>query len=203
MGRPGINIFIAAAVVVLAFLCVFKFLSNRRLIGEIARVETELARGQELAKQYPPLSPAQRKNLAEAQRRLFKMLPREKEISLLLEEIAGLARSHNLVEVSGAAGDGVAPAAPAPASAPAAGAKPPPAGGAAADSDKPIDAIQIKLEYSGDHRGLALFLEGLKKLSRLVTVQSVNVKRGVPLLTADVVLHAYYQKGELPAAATR
>ena len=114
MGRSGINIFIAAAIVVLAFLCVFKFLSNQRLNGEIARVEIELGRGQDLAKQYPPLSPEQRKNLAEAQRRLFQMLPREKEISSLLEEIAGLAGSHNLVEVSGAAGDGVAPAAPAP-----------------------------------------------------------------------------------------
>ena len=202
MERSGINIFIAAAGVVLAFLCLFKFLSIQRLKGEVARVEIELGRGQELVKQYPSLSPAQRKDLQETQRRLFQMLPREKEIPSILEEIAGLARSHNLVEISFATGAVVAPAPtptpppPAAVAAPAAGGKAP----APVDSGKPIESIPIKVAFSGDHRGLALFLEGLKQLSRLVTVQSLNVKRGLPLLTAEIMLHAYYQKGELPAA---
>ncbi|OGQ80621.1 MAG: hypothetical protein A3F90_11395 [Deltaproteobacteria bacterium RIFCSPLOWO2_12_FULL_60_19] len=207
MERSGINIFIAAAVVVLAILCLFKFLSIQRLKGDVARLEIELSRGQELWNRYPPLSTAQRKDLEETQRRLFQMLPREKEIPSILEEIAGLARNYNLVEISFATGDGAAPGAPPPATSPATavaaqagGAKPPAPGAAAADGAKPIESIPIKMAFSGDHRGLALFLEGLKKLSRLVTVQSLNVKRGIPLLTADIVLHAYYQKGELPAA---
>jgi Tfp pilus assembly protein PilO len=207
MERSGINILIAAAVVVLASLCLFKFLSIQRVNGDIARLEIELSRGQELWKGYPPLSAAQRKDLEATERRLFQMLPREKEIPAILEEIAGLARNNNLVEISFAAGDGAAPGAPPPAPAPGAavaaqapGAKPPAPGAAAADGAKPIESIPITMAFSGDHRGLAMFLEGLKKLSRLVTVQSLSVKRGIPLLTADIVLHAYYQKGELPPA---
>lgn len=203
MERSGINIFIAAAVVVLAILCLFKFLSIQRLKGDIARVEIELSRGQELWNRYPPLSAAQRKDLEQTERRLFQMLPREKEIPAILEEIAGLARSHNLTEISFATGDGAAPppgTSPGAAVAAQAGGAKAPAPGAHAEGAKPIESIPIKMAFSGDHRGLALFLEGLKKLSRLVTVQSLNVKRGIPLLTADIVLHAYYQKGELPAA---
>lgn len=194
MERPGINIFIAAAVVVLAILWLFKFLSIQRVKGDIARVEIELSRGQELWNRYPPLSAAQRKDLEETQRRLFQMLPREKEIPSILEEIAGLARDYNLVEISFATGGGAVPGAPPPATSPAT------AVAAQAAGAKPIESIPITMAFSGDHRGLALFLEGLKKLSRLVTVQSLNVKRGIPLLTADIVLHAYYQKGELPGA---
>ena len=206
MERSGVTIFIAAAVVVLAILCLFKFMSIQRVKGDIARLEIELSRGQELWNRYPPLSAAQRKDLEATQRRLFQMLPREKEIPSILEEIAGLARNNNLVEISFATGDGAVPGAPPPATSPAtavaaqAGGAKPPAPGAQADGAKPIESIPIKMAFSGDHRGLALFLEGLKKLSRLVTVQSLNVKRGIPLLTADIVLHAYYQKGELPAA---
>lgn len=206
MERSGINIFIAAAVVVLAILCLFKFLSIQRVKGDIARLEIELGRGQELWNRYPPLSPAQRKDLQETQRRLFQMLPREKEIPSILEEIAGLARNNNLVEISFATGHGAVPGAPPPATSPGAAvaAQAPgvkaPAPGAQAEGAKPIESIPIKMAFSGDHRSLALFLEGLKKLSRLVTVQSLNVKRGIPLLTADIELHAYYQKGELPAA---
>ena len=132
MERSGINIFIAAAVVVLAILCLFKFMSIQRVKGDIARLEIELSRGQELWNRYPPLSAAQRKDLEATQRRLFQMLPREKEIPSILEEIAGLARNNNLVEISFATGDGAAPGAPPPGISPGAavaaqapGAKPP------------------------------------------------------------------------------
>jgi len=205
MARRGFNVFVATAALALAVMCLLEMRAIQRLKGEIAQVETELSRGQEIWKRYPPLSPTQRRDLEEAQRRLFHMLPRDKEIPSLLEEIAGLARSHNLVDMSFMTGDGVAPSGSTPpgpaASAASQGSGAQSLSGAAATpgASKPIESIRIKVAFAGDYQGIALFLEGLKKLPRLVTAQSLKVQRGIPLLPTEVVLQAYYQKGELAA----
>jgi Tfp pilus assembly protein PilO len=200
---------IVAGVIVLT-LCIvwfFKVRNIQRIKSEIVQLESKLSRGQELWKNYPPLTAEERKRLEKAQQRLFRTLPKEKEIPSLLEEISRLAREHTLVSVSfntgpgavssgpsvGQAPQGSVPAAVVPQSSPA-------ASPAAQEGSGPIESIPVKVTFAGDYREIAYFLEALRKIPRLVTIQTLKIQRGVPLLPTEVLLHAYYQKGELPAA---
>jgi Tfp pilus assembly protein PilO len=55
--------------------------------------------------------------------------------------------------------------------------------------------------FAGGYREIAYFLEATQKLPRLVTVQSLQLQRSAPLVAGEVVVHAYYQKGDLSEAA--
>lgn len=204
------NLFIGIVVLTLGVSWVFKIRNIQRLKGEIVQLETKLSKGQEVWRNYPPLTPAEKRDLQKAEERLFHMLPKDKDIPPLLQEITRLAREYYLVDVSfntgdGAAAPGASPA-PAPASAAPQGvvAKPTPsASPVAPQGSTPIESIPIKVAFAGDYREIAYFLEALRKLPRLVTIQSLRVQRGIPLLLTEVVLHAYYQKGEVSVPGKR
>lgn len=196
----------------------FKVYRIQRMKTEIAQLETKLSQGQQAWKEFPPLTAAEKGDLVRAQERLFRLLPKDKDIPLLLQEISRLARDYNLNDVSFNTGkDAAAPGAgqtAQPGAGPVAVAASPapqavvsqPASSAPAEpqaSSGPIDSFPLKMAFSGDYREIAYFLEALQKLPRLVTVQSLKVQRAVPQVGVEVVLHAYYQKGELPAVVKR
>ena len=197
------GIFVGVVVLTFSIVWYFKIRNIQRAKSEIVQLESKLSRGQELWRNYPPLTPAERKRLEKAQERLFRTLPKEKEIPSLLEEISRLAREYNLANVSfntdpGAASSvpaspGAAPAVVVPQSAPS-------ASPSAQERSSPVGTVPIKVTFAGDYREIAYFLEALRKLPRLVTIQTLKIQRGVPLLPTEVVVHAYYQKGELSAA---
>lgn len=198
------RILIAVFVLGFGIFWVLKIRNIQRLKIEVAQMETKLVKGQEVWRTYPPLTPLEKKGLQRAQERLFHMLPKDKDIPSLLQEISRLAQEYNLVDVSFNTADGTAPSGTGPV--------PPPGGAAPAvvvpnqapavspavsDGSKPVESFPIKVAFSADYREIAYFLEALRKLPRLVTIQSLRVQKGVPLLPVEVVLHAYYQKGDL------
>jgi len=203
----GLKLFAGAAVLALMVVWALQIYQIQRLKGEIARVEKELSQGQQLWRDHPPWNPVERKELERAQERLLRRLSKDKDIPSLLQEISRLAWEYNMVDVSFNTADGApapgadAPPSPAPAGPPAVVPKPnPQAPPPAPVSSRPIESFPIKVTLAGDYREIAHFLDGLGKLPRLVTVQSLKVRKDTPLLGAEIVLHAYYQKGDLPVA---
>jgi Tfp pilus assembly protein PilO len=204
MVRQHLPVVVGIAALALVGYWAVKIRAIQRLRGEIRQVEVKLSQGQQAWKGSPPLSAKEREELQAAQQRLVKLLPKEKDVPAALQDISRVARDYNLanlalatVESAAAAGpprppgDGASQAVvvqPAPAAAP-----------AAAGSPGPIDSFSIKLSFAGDYREIASFLEALQRIPRLITVQSLQLQRGVPLVVAEVVVNAYYLKGDLSA----
>lgn len=194
--------------VVAVALIVFWLLKIRdiqRLRVEIAQIESKISQGQELWRSYPPLSPEQLRKVQEAQERLFHALPEDKDIPLLLQELSRLAQQHNITDMAFSAGDGavspagqvVQPGAPSPQNvAPSASPNLSPG----ASEAGPIAYFPVKVGFAGEYREIAYFLEALQELPRLVTIQSLQLQRSPPLVTGELVVSAYYQKGNLPEA---
>jgi Tfp pilus assembly protein PilO len=65
---------------------------------------------------------------------------------------------------------------------------------AKAQADLGIDLgyYPIQISFQSGYRELALFLEGVQKLPPLVTVASLDVRRGVPRVGVQMVLRAYH-----------
>lgn len=184
---------------------ILKIRNIRRIKGDIVQLETKLSRGQEAWKNYPPLTPREREDLQKAQERLFRILPKEKDVPSVLQEIARVARGYQLNNFSLSTADGAAqppagqPPTPVSASPPVVVSQPTPATAPKApESSGNIDSFPIRVSFAGDYQEIAYFLEALQKIPKLITIQSIQLQRNVPLIMAQVVLNAYYQKGDLP-----
>jgi Tfp pilus assembly protein PilO len=161
---------------------------------EVTQLETKITSGQELWRQSPPLGPREKRNLQEAQKRLVRKLPEDKDLPSLFQEISRLAQEHDLLHLSIKLADTADPSGKA--SVAAATVATPKSYGA--DDSKIIASFPIRIFVSGDYRQVAYFLEALKGLPRLVRTQSLLVQREVPFVRTEVVLQAYYKKGDLP-----
>lgn len=209
MAWPNVKItpqiaFIVIGLVTLGLLVFWglKIRSIQRIKADIVQMETKLSKGQEIWKDSPPLTPKEKENLKKAQERLFRMLPKEKDVPSLLQEVSRVARQYDMSNLSLNTGDEAPP--------PTAGQPPTPVSAApqvvpqpatpvlpnAQESSGNIDKFSIKLTFAGDYREIAYFLEALQKIPRITTLQSLQLQRGVPLVLAEIVLNAYYQKGD-------
>ncbi|MEE9569229.1 MAG: type 4a pilus biogenesis protein PilO [Candidatus Binatia bacterium] len=173
----------------------FKFQNIRAIKREIAQLEAKLASGQKLWRQFPPLGPEEKRKLQEAQKRLIRKLPEDKDLPSLLQEVSRLAQEHNLLDVSFKTGDTAGPSGKS--SVVAATTATPKVN--TADDSKAVDSFPIQVSFSGDYKEVAYFLEALKGLPRLVRTQSLQVQRDVPLVRTEVTLQAYYKNEELLA----
>ena len=183
---------------------VFKIRGIQRLRSEILQVEGKLSKGQEMWRNSPPLSPGEREELQKAQERLWRALPREKDVPPVLQDISRVAQDYNLSNLSLTTKETAAASSPAPPPAPGGGTSQavvvqpvPAASPAAPGSPGPIDSFSIKLTFAGDYREIAPFLEALQGIPRLVTIQSLQLQRALPQVVVEVVLNAYYLKGDL------
>lgn len=198
------SVVIGLAAVILAIFWLLKLLNIQRLKAEIVQLEAKLGKGQEVWRDYPPWTQEERKDLQRARERLIRTLPKDKDIPSLLQEISRLAREHDLVNVSFNTGEGASALGTGQAPAPAGGAPQvvapqpnPPVSPTVPESSGPIASFPLKVALAGDYREIAYFLEALEALPRVVTIQSLQLQRSLPLVAAEVVLHAYYQKGSL------
>ncbi len=207
MGRRFFMLIAGLMALGLLVFWVFKVRNIHRLRGEIVQVETKLSKGQELWKSSPPLTLREKEGLQKSQAQLLRMLPREKDVPSVLQEVSRVARDYSLTDLSLSAGDGVSPPPAGQPAAPASSAPQPspvpvvPKGPAAsppvARSSGPIDSFTVRLTFGADYREIAFFLEGLQKIPRPMTVQTLQLQRALPLVMAEVVLNAYYLKGDL------
>lgn len=202
--RRFVSVVVGLLAVPLVVFWVFKIRHIQRLRSEIVQVEIRLSKGQELWKNSPPLSPRQKEELQKVQERLVRMLPKERDVPPVLEDVSRVARDYNLADFALSTGGGpatpaaapqpasvaVTPQAPVPQTVPAA--SPGVAGGPG-----PIDSFPIRVTFAGDYREIAYFVEALQKVPRLMTIQSLLLQRALPLVTGEVVLNAYYLRGDL------
>ena len=179
----------------------FKIRTVQRLRSEIVQVEGKLSKGQEMWRSSPPLSPGERGELQKAQERLLRALPKEKDVPSVLQDISRVAQDYNLSNLSLTTIETAAassPPAPGGGASQAVVVQPAPAASPAAPgSGGPIDSFNIKLTFAGDYREIAPFLEALQGIPRLVTIQSLQLQRALPQVVAEVVVNAYYLKGDL------
>lgn len=208
MNRQFLALVAGLVALVLLGFWVFKIRGIQRLRGEILQVEIKLSKGQELWKSFPPLSAREREELQKVQERLMRTLPKEKDVPSALQDISRVARDYNLTNLSLSTIDGAKPPSAAPSPAPAGGALQPavvlqavsPAPAAppvVAGSSGPVDSFSIKVTFAGDYQEIAHFLEALQRIPRLMAIQSLQLQRALPLVVAEVVLNAYYLKGDL------
>ncbi len=205
MGRRSFGFLAGFIALTLIVFWIFKIRNIQRLRGDIVQLEVKLGKGQELWKSSPPLTVREKEELRKAQERLLLMLPKEKDVPSVLQEVSRVARDYTLANLSLSTGDGAVPSSTAPPSAPASGAPQtalaqsvPQVPAAAAGSPGPINSFTVKVTFAGDYQEIAIFLEALQKSPRLMTIQSLQLQRGIPLIVAEVVLNAYYLKGSLP-----
>ena len=163
----------------------------RMLMGEISRVERELSAGQDIWRRFPPLRPNEKLGLQEARDRLLQRLPGNKDIPRLLEQVSRLAREHHLSDISLKTDDigvsdlnsvAVTPRAVAQVS--------------TSGQSGPMASFPVQLSFAGDYREIAIFLGALQNLPRLLKVESVSLRRGVPLVLSEISWKAYYKNGE-------
>jgi Tfp pilus assembly protein PilO len=203
INRQSINLIVGFIVLILVVIWILKIRNIQRIRNDIVQLETKLSKGQDLWKNFPPLSPKEKADLQKTQERLFRALPKEKDVPSVLQEVSRVAREYNLenlsLNTSGGTTSPIAGQPPAPiAVAPQATVSQPTPSAItqAPESSETIDSFPIKLTFSGDYREIAYFLESLQKIPRVVTIQSLQLQRGVPFAVAEVVLKAYYQKGD-------
>jgi len=165
----------------------------RNLIREVAQVETELAAGQELWRKFPPFDPSEKKALQEAQERLLRMLPEDKDLPTLLQQVSLLTLEYNLSDVF-LKTEEFTPSASASVVAASTAAQ----RAKSAEYSKVIASFPVKLSFAGDYREVAYFLDALQNLPRLVRVDLLRLQRGVPLVKSEVTWKAYYKNGDLP-----
>ena len=191
---PFFAITISIVAIALAVFWGLKIQNLWALKREVTQFEAKITSGRELWRQFPPLGPSEKRNMKEAQKRLVRKLPEGKDLPSLLQEISRLAHEHGLLDLSIKLADTADPSGKP--SVVAATAATPKADGA--DDSKIIASFLIRISVSGDYRQVAYFLEALKDLPRLVRTQSLLVQREVPFVRTEVVLQAYYKKGDLP-----
>jgi len=164
----------------------------RKLMREISNVERELSAGQELWRRFPPLHANEKRALQGAHERLLQRLPEDKDIPRLLEQVSRLAQEYHLsdtslktddITVSGSTSV-VAASTPAPKM-------------TTAGASGPVSSVPVRLSFAGDYREIAYFLGALQNLPRLLRVESVSLRRGIPLVLSEVSWKAYYKSGAM------
>lgn len=199
----GMVIGVAGLLLLSSWALKIRFIQSLRL--DIAAAENRLKAAQDLWRNYPPLDPEKRKELQRTQERLLQRLPREKDIPGLFEEVSRLAREHSFSEVAINTENG--PATPEAQKGPSssgpprvAPSQPTTPGPQVPSSSGPIDSFPVKVNFSGDYREVAYFLQDLETIPRVVAVQTLEVRRRVPVVSVEVELRGYYQKGSLPGS---
>lgn len=163
----------------------------RKLMREISRVERQLSTGQALWRRFPPLRPEEKRALLEAQDRLLQRLPEHKDLPRILEQVSRLARDYHLSDVSLKTDDIIVSDSKSVVAAPRAVSKVSTSG-----PSGPVASFPVQLSFAGDYREIAFFLDALQNLPRLLKVESVSLRRGVPLVLSEVSWKAYYKNGE-------
>ncbi|NIO09364.1 MAG: type 4a pilus biogenesis protein PilO [Deltaproteobacteria bacterium] len=162
------------------------------LMKEVKMTEREIASGQDLWRRFPPLEPKERQALKASQERLLQMLPDNKDIPALLEQVSHLTREYNLSDVSLHTDEFQSgkPGAAVSATAAAQNTK-------TTEDSSAVSSFPVKLSFAGDYRETAYFLDALQNLPRLVRVESVKMQRGVPLVVSEVVWKSYFKNEDL------
>ena len=182
-----------AVIVVLAFLIcgalyTFKIREIGKLKAEINRVEAEEAELSHPQVTFQPPAEEEREEWEKAEERLWLVIFPEKDVPQLIEELAKVAKEYNISDISFSTGPVVAEG----------GRRVSPS----LSNDVSVEGLlpaekdhfAVKVSLRCQYRQLARFLDGITDLVRLVEIESLEVKRGLPRISVDMVVKTYYSK---------
>ena len=61
--------------------------------------------------------------------------------------------------------------------------------------DLKLNTFTIRTDFHCEYQALAHFLKGINNLDRLLEVESLEIKRRLPLMEVEIAIHAFYSQG--------
>lgn len=161
-----------------------KIKEMRKFVVEIERVEAEEVKFSQLRFEFKSVNEEEKEEWKRVEGKFYSMLFPEKDILQLIEELAKVAKECNISDISfntdNIIGDSVQKA----------------SASTFEDISIEVDYFTVKFSLQCQYQELARFIDGIENLPHLVEIESMEIKRGIPLITADLVVKACYSKEE-------
>ena len=163
-----------------------KIKAIRRIKAEIAQAEKEINRIKAIERLQP--SSQEEARWREVEFSFPSLIPPEKDVHELIYELAGRAKKCDILDISlkeekeSKVPEGRQPVSPKTS----VKGEPTALGG--------MEYFLLRLYFHSDYRDLALFLKEIQDVKRLLLLESLVIKREFPLISAELVVKAYYGK---------
>ena len=163
-----------------------KIKAIRRIKAEIAQAEKEINRIKAIERLQP--SSQEEARWREVEFSFPSLIPPEKDVHELIYELAGRAKKCDILDISlkeekeSKVPEGRQPVSPKTS----VKGEPTALGG--------MEHFLLRLYFHSDYRDLALFLKEIQDVKRLLLLESLVIKREFPLISAELVVKAYYGK---------
>lgn len=150
----------------------------RDLGRELAKVEQDLAKAKEQTMDYLPPSEAERKAWSAAEARFRERFPPDRNSPRFASDLANVASSFSVqFDLSSVSGQAQSPF-------------------VMPEIKVKLTPYRVKLTFTDSYRDLAGFLDALYNIPHVWGVESLEVRRGYPLLSGDVTLLLYYSEAK-------
>lgn len=154
-----------------------KIKEKRKFIVEIERVKAEEVKSSQLRFEFKSVNEEEKEKWKIVEGKFYSVLFPGRDALQLIEELAKIAKECNISDISFntdyAIGDSLQK-----------------------DISIEVDYFTVKFSLQCQYQELARFIDGIENLRYLVEIESMEIKRGIPLITADLVVKAYYSKEE-------
>lgn len=173
--------------VIILFLIGWQIKEIRRLKGELAGLDKQIAASLEAGKKFKGLDPKEKEEYSRLQAALVPLIPKEKGDIELAKELSRIASSRGMSAFTlkepeksllVTTGSGSTP-------------PPPPQGTETAGVNYFLLQISMKTQY----RDLVYFLEEVSRLPRLLRIESLKATREYPNIKVEIVLRAFFSSG--------
>ncbi len=155
----------------------FKIKEMRKFVVEIERVEAEEVKFSQLRSEFESTSEEEKAEWKRVEGKFYSVIFPERDNLQLIEELAKVAKECNISDISFNTDYTICDS-------------------LQEDISNEVDCFTVKFSLLCQYQELARFIDGIDNLLHLVEIESMEIKRGIPLITADLVVKAYYLKEE-------
>ena len=192
--------FFLVCIIVFLPLYLTKIKELNSIQSQINDVENNLLEGKALEARCNLPTDDEKKIWWEVKDNLFRRIPPEKRLLQLVKDIAKVAEDCSIYDVSFSMPDAQANSIRRnravdnfPNSS--MGTNDSPASQGNKTVDVKLDKFTIRTDFHCEYQELANFLKGINDLSRLIEVESLQIKRRLPLMEVEIAINAFYSKG--------
>ncbi|MDP2984201.1 MAG: hypothetical protein Q8O92_12840 [Candidatus Latescibacter sp.] len=161
-----------------------KIKEKRKFIVEIERVKAEEVKSSQLRFEFKSVNEEEKEKWKIVEGKFYSVLFPGRDALQLIEELAKIAKECNISDISFntdyTIDDSLQKA----------------YASTFEDISIKVDCFAVKFSLQCQYQELARFIDGIENLRYLVEIESMEIKRGIPLITADLVVKAYYSKEE-------
>lgn len=150
----------------------------RALQKELDILEQDLAKAREQTRDYFPPSEAERKAWSAAEAGFRERFPPDRNVPLFAHDLANVASSFSIQFDLSPVIEQAQPPFVIP------------------ESEVKLAPYRVKLTFTASYQELAGFLDALYNIPRFWGVESLEVKRGYPLLSGEATLLLYYSEAK-------